>query len=159
MVGEVAAHHLAQPLSLLRNRFVHASPQFFLDGSQLGPHAVPARLPLKLEEALAGAAADVSETKEIERLRFAKAAPRSILGRKAAELDQTRLVRMQREVELLHPPLQVSVKALGVSLMLKAGNNIVCVAHEDDVAVCVVMTPPVRPQVEDVMEIDVRQHG
>ena len=159
VVGEVTAHHLAQPLTLLRDRFMHASPQFFLDGSQLGPHPVPARLPLKLEEAPSGAATDVSETKKVERLRFTKATPRSIRCRKAAELDQASLVRMQRECELLHPLLQVGAKALGVSLVLKASDNIVGVAYEDDVTVSVVLTPPLRPQVEDVMEVDVRQQG
>src|SRR5215831_8088811 len=84
-----------------------------------------ARLPLKLEAALAGATTDVNETKEGERLRFAKAVPGSILGRKTAELDQSRLVRMQRERELLHPLLQVDTKALGIRLVLKAADNIV----------------------------------
>ena len=124
VVGEVSAHHLAQPVTLLRDRFVHASPQFFLDGSQLGPHPVPARLPLKLEEAPSGAATDVSEPKKVERLRFSKATPRSILGRKAAELDQARLVRMQRECELLHPLVQCCLKALGISLVLEAADNV-----------------------------------
>ena len=55
VVGEVTAHHSAQPCSLLRDRFVHASPQFFLDGSQLGTHPVSPRLPFKLEEAPPGA--------------------------------------------------------------------------------------------------------
>ena len=66
VVGEVAAYHLTQPLAMLRDRLVQTSPQFLLDGSQLGTHPVPARLPLELEEALSGAAADVSETKEVE---------------------------------------------------------------------------------------------
>src|ERR1700676_960987 len=83
VVGKVAAHHLAQPLTLLRDRFMHTSPQFFLDGSQLGTHPVPARLPLKLEEAPSGAATDVSEAKKVERLRFANDTPRSIRCRKA----------------------------------------------------------------------------
>src|SRR6516165_2839654 len=94
MVCEIAAHHAPQPLSLLRDRFVHSSPQFFLDGSQLGTHPVPARLPLKLEAALAGAPADVSEAKEVEHLRFTKTSPRSRFRRRAAKLDQARLVRM-----------------------------------------------------------------
>jgi hypothetical protein len=64
VVGEVAAHHLPQPLAPLRNRLVQTSPQFLLDGSQLGTHPVPARLPLELEEALSGATADVSETND-----------------------------------------------------------------------------------------------
>jgi len=67
-----------------------------------------------------GAATDVSKTKKVERLRFAKAAPRSILGREAAELDQASLVRTQRECELLHPLLQCCLKALGTGLVLEA---------------------------------------
>ncbi len=138
---------------------MHASPQFFLDDSQLGAHPITARLPLQLEVTPAGAAGDVSETKKRKRLRFAKTAPRAIPGRVAAELDEASLVRMQRECKLLHPLLQFRVKALGVSLVLKAGDNIVGIAHKNDVTVCVVMTPPLSPQVEDVMEIDVRQQG
>ena len=58
--------------------------------------------------------------KEVERLRFAKTAPRSIRCRIAAELDQARLVRMQRQCELLHPLLQLCMKALGIGLVLEA---------------------------------------
>ena len=49
------------------------------------------------------------------------------------------------------------MKALGISLELEAAHNIIGVAHEDDATASVVLTPPVRPQVEDVMEVDVRQ--
>src|ERR1700676_237456 len=83
VVGVVTTHHFAQPLTLLRDRFMHTSPQCVLDGPQLGPHPVPARLPLKLEEAPSGAATDVSEAKKVERLRFANDTPRSIRCRKA----------------------------------------------------------------------------
>src|SRR5438128_12071994 len=51
------------------------------------------------------------------------------------------------------------MKALGISLVLEAAGNVVGLANEDDAAVGVVMTPPVCPQVEDVMEVDVRQQG
>jgi hypothetical protein len=33
VVGEVPAHHSAQPSALLRDWFMHSSSQFFLDGS------------------------------------------------------------------------------------------------------------------------------
>ena len=53
-----------------------------------GPQSIPARPPPKLKAALPRAPADMSKTKEIERLRFAKATPCSVLYRdKRPELD------------------------------------------------------------------------
>ena len=50
---------------------MHSTLQFFLDGSQPGPHPIAARLTLELKDALAGSAADVSKPKEVKCLRFA----------------------------------------------------------------------------------------
>jgi hypothetical protein len=33
MVRKIAAHHLSQPSALLWNRFMHSSPQLFLNGA------------------------------------------------------------------------------------------------------------------------------
>jgi hypothetical protein len=51
VIREVPADYLPEPLTLERDRFVHASPQFLFDRSQPCPHPVPACLPLKLEDA------------------------------------------------------------------------------------------------------------
>ena len=42
--------------------------------------------------------------------------------------------------------------------MLKTGDDIVGVAHVDDVAVGLVVSPPLGPQVEGVMKVDVGEH-
>jgi hypothetical protein len=47
IVGEVASHYLAQPLSLFGYRLVHSTLQLYLDVLQLTPHAVASGLPLK----------------------------------------------------------------------------------------------------------------
>ncbi len=48
------------------------------------------------KEWVLAAMGDVREPQKVERLRFAKAALLSIMGRMSAELDEARLVRMQR---------------------------------------------------------------
>jgi hypothetical protein len=42
VIREVAADHLGQPTSLLRDRRMHALTQFHFEGLQLDPHTVPA---------------------------------------------------------------------------------------------------------------------
>ena len=75
----------------------------------------------------------------------------------AAELDQAGLVRVQGQRELRHPVLQIRPEPLGVGVVLEAGDEVVGVAHEDDVALGMVASPPLCPQIEGVVQVDVRQ--
>ncbi len=84
VIRKVSANDLPEPLALERDRFVHAPPQLPFDRSQPPPHPVAARLPFELEGAPAGPAADVSEPKEVERLRLAQPSALSIFGRTKA---------------------------------------------------------------------------
>jgi len=62
--------------------------QFLFDRGELGPHAITARLPSKLEVAAPGFPADMRESEECKGLRFALPAPLAIRRRMASELDQ-----------------------------------------------------------------------
>src|ERR1700730_4339316 len=101
----------------------------------------------------------MGEAEEVERLRLAKPRPFPLLRRSAAELDQTGLVRMegQRKLGQTNPPLRLATP--GIGLVLKAGNDVVGIAHQDDVSLAMVASPPLRPEIEDVMQVDVRQQG
>jgi hypothetical protein len=44
-----------------------------------------------------------------------------------------------------------------IGLVLKADDDVVSVSHHDDVSVGLLATPAISPQVEDVMQVDVRQ--
>src|SRR4030088_3695753 len=101
----------------------------------------------------------MSEAEEVERLRLAKPCPLPLLRRSAAELDQTGLVRMQGQRKLRQPIPQFRLEPLGIGLVLKAGNDVVGIAHQDDVSLGMVASPPLGPQIEDVMQVDVRQQG
>src|SRR6195256_4804264 len=101
----------------------------------------------------------MGEAEEVERLRLAKPCPLPLLRRPAAELDQTGLVRMQGQRKLRQPIPQFRLEPLGIGLVLKAGNDVVGIAHQDDVSLGMVASPPLGPQIEDVMQVDVRQEG
>jgi hypothetical protein len=96
VVLEIATDYLTQPPPLHGDRFMHTPLQFPFQGTQLGAHPITARLAMKQEEAPTRATTDVREPQEVERLRFAKTALFSVIGRMATELKQTRLLRMQR---------------------------------------------------------------
>src|SRR5208282_3096946 len=95
MVGEEASDRLRQPAPLFGDRLMHPPPKLLLDFLELGPHAVPAGFPLKLERSPAALAADMGEPQKIKGLRFTKSALLAPSRCKAAELDQTGLVRME----------------------------------------------------------------
>ena len=62
---------------------------------------------------------------------------------------------MQRQRELLQPLAQSRQETHGVALVLKAGDDIVGVAHDHDVARGLAPSPPLGPQVEGVVQVDV----
>ena len=100
-------------------------------------------------------AADQSEPQEVEGLRFAKPALLSLGRRMAAELDQSGLVRMQRQRELLQPLAHRVPEAPGVALVLKADHQVVGIAHDDHVARGLAPSPALGPKIEDVVQVDV----
>jgi hypothetical protein len=64
---------------------VHPPPQFGFEGCQLGPHPIPASLPLALEAAGTGTPTDMFETQKVGRPLFAESWPDARPGRITAE--------------------------------------------------------------------------
>ena len=133
--------------------------QFLLYSLQFGAHPISAGLPFKLESASSGAPTDVGKSKKVERLRFAKTSCGSMFNRIATKLNQTGLVRMQRQCKLFQPLSHIHEKAVGIGLVLKTDNTIVGIAHDDDVSFGMMTTPSVCPKVEDIVEVNVGQQG
>jgi hypothetical protein len=99
----------------------------------------------------------MGEAQEVKCLRLAKPGLLPLLRRPAAELDQTRLVRMQGQRKSRQPIPQFCLKPLGIGLVFKASDDVVGIAYQDDVSLGMVTSPPLRPEIEDVMQVDVRQ--
>jgi hypothetical protein len=103
------------------------------------------------------AATDEREPQEVERLRFALPVALPPLDRIASELQQPGLVPMQFERELLEPRSHRVPEAARFGLKLEAHDQIVGITHHDHVALGFAPPPLLRPQVEDVVQVDVGQ--
>ena len=102
-------------------------------------------------------AAAVRKTQEVERLRFAVATISSILLRIAAKLDDSRFVGMQLEAEPRESLAQFRQKPLCFLTMLESRHEVVRKADEDYLSARLLPSPSLDPEVEYIVQIDVRQ--
>ena len=100
-------------------------------------------------------AADEREAQEVEGLRFAEPALCAPDRRKAAELDQAGLLRMQRQRKLLQPRAHRVPEAPGVGFVLEADHDVIRISHDDHVARGLAPSPALGPEVEHVVQVDV----
>ncbi len=156
-VPDMPTHNGLQPRANFRNRIMHTPPQLGLHLLQLGLHTFANRLPKNHELSLLRLPADMREAKEVEGLRFPQTDALSIRRRVASELDQPRLFRVQLQLELLHTFLQFRPEPFGIVLELESNLGIVSVTHHDHIAVRTLLPPCLNPEIEDVMEVDIRQ--
>ena len=77
--------------------------------------------------------------------------------RSSAEADQLGFLRVQGEVEQARPFLQVMQERLRFMLVLEADDRIIRVADHDHVSGSLAASPLVDPQIEYVVQVDVRQ--
>jgi hypothetical protein len=98
----------------------------------------------------------MDEPQEAKGFWLTQPAPLSPSRRKAAELQQPGLVPVKLERELLESRSHRIPEAPRIGFVLKAGHNIVGVAHEDDVAFGFSPSPLRGPEVKDVVKKDVR---
>ena len=103
--------------------------------------------------------AHVREAEERERLGPAEAAPPAVLGSEPPELDQAGLLGVQLQVEPGETLHQVLVEPLGIGTMLETDNDVVGEAHDDHLTVSLPPPPLPGPQIEDVVQVDVREQG
>src|SRR5262249_9638674 len=122
---------------------------------ELGPHALAPRAAPHRELPLLSPRAVMREPEEVEGLWLPRAAASSCGCRKAAELDQARLLTGPLQVELSQPLLQLPSKALGIGPGLKTEDEVVGVAHDDHIVAGLRPSPALDPEVEYVVQVDV----
>ena len=99
MIGKKTRNDLPQPLSLRRDRLMHSPPQLFLNCLEPRAYAIPPALPLELEIALTGLAADEREAQKVKGLRLAEPTLTACDRGKATKLNQR--VRATRSTPML----------------------------------------------------------
>ena len=137
---------------------MHASLKFGFYLPQLGLQPLADGLPQNREAPTVPLLrTDVRETEEVERFRFSLAAPVSISGREQPELDKPRLIGIQLQPELSEALLKLQLESFGIHLTLKAQHDIVGKSYDDDIAVSLLPSPCLNPEIKHVMQVDVRQ--
>src|SRR5438105_12601046 len=120
-VPEVPRHHPTQPLGLLVKRPVTPSVEDVADHPQPSPHPLLRRLPLYQERSRQSLhTTTVGEAQEVERLRLPVAPLLSVADSEPSKLDQSRLVGVQHETELLEAIVQIVQEPLGFVTMLES---------------------------------------
>jgi hypothetical protein len=148
VITEVTRKYRAQIRSLFPNGCVHASPQFFFQGPQLGLPPLAHRLSQYREVSLPGFPAAMRKTQEVERLRFAAAPVSSIVFRITAELDDPGFVGMQLKTEPRKARAQFRQKPLCFFAMLKSCHEVIGKADEDYLPARLLLPPSLDPEVE-----------
>src|SRR2546425_2531991 len=157
VVGVVPSQHTAEPAMLRLNRRVHAAPQLRLHVLHLPTDSPAFGPPLDHKAPVSAPSAVVDESEKRKRTRSPCVARSSVLGHEFPELDEARLVPVECQLELPQPLPERHQHLPCVRLALKAHHEVVRVAHETDSPVPRLPPPLLDPQVERVMQKDVRQ--
>src|SRR5580692_6729922 len=158
VVADVSTYHRPQPFACVLDGSVHSQSQLGFHRIQLRLLPLTNRLPYHREVTVAPLLpADMREAEEVERLRLPFSAPLPVSRRVRSELQKPRFVRMQFELELPESLGKFRQEPLGIRFVLEPNHDVVRVPHDDHIAVRLLSTPCLSPQIEDVMEVDVRQ--
>ena len=158
VVVEVALHNAPQPGSRLWYRVMPVPHQFESYCLQLCAQPLCDRSSFHCEASTqVRSPTAMRETEKVEALGFAFPSSAPVLLGLSAKLDQTRLLRVQAQSELLHPFPQIFEELLGFMPVLESHHDVIGVANDDAVTFRLPLPPLVRPLVEGVMQVDVRE--
>ena len=158
-VSSMSCHHGFEVFPLFRNRLMHTLSHFQLERLKFSPQSLGTGQSQDRKFALPGFAAAMRESQKVKGLRFSLSSATAVASGIAPEFNQSRLLWMQRQSKYLEPFSHVSLEAFGVALVLKPGNPIIGVAHDDDIAYRMARSPLFHPQVKRIVQVDVGQQG
>src|SRR6202795_449529 len=158
VVSDVSTHNRPKPLALFGDGRVHAPLKLGFYFGQVRLQPFSDRLPQPREPSIALLFhADVRKSEKVERLRLPFSTPLPLVDRIRTELEKSRFLRVQFQMELLHSLREFRSELIGIRLAVKSNHDVVCITHHDNVAVRPLLTPRLDPQVEHVMKIYVGQ--
>jgi hypothetical protein len=130
---------------------VQESDELSFERLQLRPHALRDGLALHRKQPFPCGPTIVREPKESKRFRFPQTTLAPPFGRKTAKLDQACLVRVECQAKLLKAFPKFSETAFGVGAVLEPHDEIIRIAYDDHIALCVLLPPLFDPEVEDIV--------
>ena len=137
---------------------MHPPAKNLLDALQGTRHPPRNRVAPQPEAPIPSLRATVREAQKVERLRFALPCPPVVFSGIPSELDEPRLFRVHFQFKASQPPFHGLKEALRIPPVLKTHHEIIGVPHDDCVATDFVLAPLLlEPQIEDVVQVNVRQ--
>ena len=136
VISEVSTHYRLQPLAYFGDGCMHASLKFGFHLVQLRLQPFAHRLPQHRKPSIAPLLhANMRKAQEVERLRFPFSTPLPLIDRIWTELQKSRLLRMQLQVELSHSFPKFRPKLIGIRFAVKSNHDVVRESHHDHIAV------------------------
>jgi len=158
VILEIPPHHLPQPLAGLGKAGVHTPLQLGSNFLELGRQALAHRLPPYREVArLMVGPTDVGETQKVKGFRLPFSALFPTFSGIAPKLDHARLLRVQFQPELSQPLPKFFQETFCFGPLLEPQHRVVGVAHDDDIAARLLLPPLLHPEIQDVMQVEIRQ--
>ena len=96
-------------------------------------------------------------TEKVKRLRFPQTPRGPVRGGVPPELDQPSLLGVQFQSELREPLAKLGKEPPRVTLVFEADDEVVRPAHDDHVAAPMAVSPPIDPQVQNVVQVHVSE--
>src|SRR2546426_599388 len=157
VVPHVAPNDRAQISAHRRDGLVQTPPKVDLHGLQLRLPPRAHRLPQHRELPLPRLPATVREAEKVDARGSPVAPAPSADRREAAELDEARLVGMQRPPEPRQPRAQLGEALLSLLPMLESHDEVIGEAHDHDVSARLLLSPPLDPEIEHVVQVKIGQ--
>ena len=152
MVIEPSPHDRSQPACRFAQGTMHAFVELALNCDERRSHAFGNAVSSDRETSISSRLiAHVRKAEKVKRLGTPVSSSLSLLVRKAAELEQTSFLFVQLQAEFGEACSEHFQACHCLLAMLKTHHKVIRVADDDDVAPCVVCTPPLDPQVEHVV--------
>ena len=149
-----------QPLSDLGNGRMQPTSEFRFHVLQLRLQPLTTRLPQHGEASVTPfRPTDVGEPEERARFRLALSPPLTVRGRIGPKLQQPGLLRVQCQPDLPQARGQLRPTPLGIRFVLESQQDVIGIPHDEHLAVRMLLTPPLNPAINDVVEIDIHQQG
>src|SRR5262245_40324184 len=156
-IADVPPYDQAQIRALLRDGLVHASPKLLLQFGELGLHALSHRLSKHDEFSSPRLSTAVGKAEEVEDVGLRTPTVVPVLLGLAAGWGQAGVVGVHLQSEPRQPRTQLVEEPLGLLAMLKPSDEVIGEVHAHDVSARALLPPPVDPEVERIMMIDVGQ--
>ena len=100
---------------------------------------------------------DMRKTKKVKGFRLPLVSLSPILYGKSAKLYQASLLRVHFQPKLLHANLKLLLEAFRILLVLESHDKVIRVSDNDDFSLGMAFSPPLHPQVQDIVQVDICQ--